>query len=933
MNGLTHGLTASTLILPSEKAADFERRMDEVCKVLLPRNEVERMLVFSTVRASWLLERADRVQTARVAAIIESAPDREQEETYELGKRLFFNNNGPLQTWGVLHYNFTTERTSYSRQPVHPDDPDTLVRKLCKTASGCRWLLDEWARLRALVEPGNSWQAMDKFKATRLLSRQPADCIWDRTIAELWLRTWTINAQRETAWVELKSEMSSEEYRYVRKTITWMWPDMLDSNDQATERQIVISIIDRAVDEIKAKAANVAERAERDAKRLADCLSFDDSDAGDRIRKYEQAHQRTMFRSLRELYKTRAETEEVEPSYVEGACETNDAGEGGEAPDATNAPDAAYLRSREHAYVQSAQGRDGREDHCGGRPSDPRAADRHADPDFPRDRDAEIPRPIPDDRYDPNPELQLPITDIPYDRPAEETGAAADNGDRRGCGNDPWIVSRAAIELLLSLILLLTCATPSAASRRGAAGPTDKHAISVSSVPQIGGKAGATVASDRSKNLGPEATCQIGSAESRGATEKSERSAGLALPAIHRRVNPRMRRNPAGRLRQNHRFVVGPCAGVTTATSSAATVGDRTVHPWRLATGSRRHSPRIPKFAHAANEGRPRLSRLCRMKSQVPCSFPTDTRGCLMTTALHHDLVSPRIHERLRKGQLTEGQVGDFRDFLEQVERDLLHHRIINDNRYTRWFRDGQATDPELVHFVKQFSVFSNQFLIAALLRVINAPSLQQARSAKEILLNELGVIYRPTHGGEATSTRAVDEESKDRVGDPDLVSTEGTVDGGTFRFRAAHFEWLIGVGEALGLGFQNMGKRRHGRPYTLTFCDELARLYGSEDDRIAEGASFAVENWAAAGFWQELEDGLLKIKATRIHALKVAFFTWHNRVEAQHAEHTMDELEDVFFAPKFDQARFFQGGREVLDAIAVFWDGLEEDRKSGVVN
>ncbi len=177
-----------------------------------------------------------------------------------------------------------------------------------------------------------------------------------------------------------------------------------------------------------------------------------------------------------------------------------------------------------------------------------------------------------------------------------------------------------------------------------------------------------------------------------------------------------------------------------------------------------------------------------------------------------------------------------------------------------------------------------------------------------------------------------MNDESKDREGDPDLVSTEGTVDGGTFRFRAAHFEWLLAVGEALGLGFHNLGKRRHGRPYTLRFCDELQRLYGSEDDRIAEGASFAVENWAAAGFWQELEDGFLQIKAVRLPGLKVAFFTWHNRVEAQHAGHTMEELEDVFFAPKFDHARFFQGAHEVLEAIAMFWDGLEEDRLQGVV-
>jgi len=303
-----------------------------------------------------------------------------------------------------------------------------------------------------------------------------------------------------------------------------------------------------------------------------------------------------------------------------------------------------------------------------------------------------------------------------------------------------------------------------------------------------------------------------------------------------------------------------------------------------------------------------------------------------MTTATQHDLVSPRILDRQRRGELTEEQVDDFRAFLDRVDRDLLHHRIITDNAYTSWFRAGQATDAELVHFVRQFSVFSNQFLVAALLRVINAPTLQQERAAKEILMNELGVIYRKT-SGEAAPARLASEETKDREGDPDLVSTEGTVDGGTFRFRAGHFEWLLAVGETLGLGFGDLGKRRHGRPYVLRFCDELQRLFGSEDDRIAEGASFAVENWAAAGFWQDLEDGLLHIKATRLPALKVAFFTWHNRVEAQHAGHTMEELEDVFFAPNFDPERFFQGAKEVLNAIATFWDGLEDDRKRGVVH
>lgn len=298
-----------------------------------------------------------------------------------------------------------------------------------------------------------------------------------------------------------------------------------------------------------------------------------------------------------------------------------------------------------------------------------------------------------------------------------------------------------------------------------------------------------------------------------------------------------------------------------------------------------------------------------------------------MATATRGDPLvhSARIEERLHNGELSATQVDDFESFLHDVDRSFLHHRIVTDNAYTRWFSEGIASDDELRHFVTQFSVFSNQFLIAALQRVINAPTLTEARAAKEILMNELGVIYR--RDGASTTQVPPAPADTDREGDPELVSTEGTVDGGLFRFRAAHFEWLLAVGECLGLTFNDLGKRRLASPSTLQFCDELIRLFGNEDGQIAEGASFAVENWAAAGFWQELEDGLLTIKQKRHPRLRIAFFTWHNRVEAQHATHTMEELEGIYFRPDFDRAKFFEGGLEALDAIATFWDGLEDDR------
>ncbi len=261
-----------------------------------------------------------------------------------------------------------------------------------------------------------------------------------------------------------------------------------------------------------------------------------------------------------------------------------------------------------------------------------------------------------------------------------------------------------------------------------------------------------------------------------------------------------------------------------------------------------------------------------------------------------------------------------YQIFLQEVESRFLNHRIVVDNRYTRWFQHGNADLEELRHFTVQFSVFSNQFLIAQLKKMINAESLESMRAAKEILANEIGVIFNNKQ------QRLQEGADTDIEGDPELTSMTGSVDGGTFRFKAAHFEWLLKFAEPLGLAFHELGKRRHGTAGTLHFCDELERIYGSEDPNIAAGASFAIENWAAAGFWQELEDGLIKIKQSWLPELSIAFFAWHNRLEAQHAQHTHDELEELFQEPWFDQAKFLQGGFEMLEGLAALWDGLYED-------
>ena len=225
----------------------------------------------------------------------------------------------------------------------------------------------------------------------------------------------------------------------------------------------------------------------------------------------------------------------------------------------------------------------------------------------------------------------------------------------------------------------------------------------------------------------------------------------------------------------------------------------------------------------------------------------------------------------------------------------IAGHPIVRRNAYTAWFSRGTMNLEDLREFTVQFSVFSHLFLEAQLRKCINANTLETYRAGKEILLNELGVSF----------------------------GTTGSIDGSRFRFSAAHFEWLVEFARHVGLAFGDLGKRRMGSAATLRFCDVLREVYGSDDPSTAAGASFAIEHWAAAGFWKELIAGLRSFKRRRMPDLPLGFWTWHDAIEDRHAAHTDEELEEAFALPGFDEAAFLAAAQAVLDAVAVFWDGL----------
>src|SRR5262245_134526 len=119
----------------------------------------------------------------------------------------------------------------------------------------------------------------------------------------------------------------------------------------------------------------------------------------------------------------------------------------------------------------------------------------------------------------------------------------------------------------------------------------------------------------------------------------------------------------------------------------------------------------------------------------------------------------------------------NFDAFKQTITEQFMRHPVVTNNAYTAWFARGDMPLDHLRHFTVQFSVFSNQFLLAALNRVINADTLEAARESKEILMNELGVIYNDgrtsmRNAGRLDVTRTPRPGQEDREGDPALVST-----------------------------------------------------------------------------------------------------------------------------------------------------------------
>jgi hypothetical protein len=212
LNALKHGVTAQTPVLPGEDPALFHGLVEAFTAGLQPQNPVESILIDQMALFTTQSNRALRVESARAAANVLTAPDRARQardlEALALGQRLFFDRRGPLAGYPNGKYDPPKGiRTSWSGTPEDPDDPARLVMLLESTRAGCRWLLDRWGELRARLTEGGRWQSPEKFKAIRLLGRQPLDAADVTEVAEIFLAADRLNPQHGNPFFELRSEL------------------------------------------------------------------------------------------------------------------------------------------------------------------------------------------------------------------------------------------------------------------------------------------------------------------------------------------------------------------------------------------------------------------------------------------------------------------------------------------------------------------------------------------------------------------------------------------------------------------------------------------------------------------------------------------------------------------------------------------------------
>ncbi len=346
LNAVTHGLTAQTLILPDEDPRAYQARLDAWAADLRPCTAYEEGLVRHAVGLSWRLDRADRVQAALITQSIAGHSednDRQAREALEdITRRLF---PGPATP--------TPDRPDRPAGPDDPDDPARLVPRLENTADGCRWLLDRWAELRAVVAAGTAWDAGQMTRAIGLLGRRPLDAADDPEVLAIVVACFALDRARPDPFAALWEGLSAREVEYYRQRLLGrrLREAMPASPDEA--RDVLLEVVDVSMARLEELEAAHRSREAALAELRPVALLFDDTPEGRWVRARQLQYDHAIARIVARFSKARRKGEPMladPPPRVRRRREPTP-------PTATTAPAPAPSRRDEIAAARRQRGR------------------------------------------------------------------------------------------------------------------------------------------------------------------------------------------------------------------------------------------------------------------------------------------------------------------------------------------------------------------------------------------------------------------------------------------------------------------------------------------------------------------------------------------------------------------------------------------------
>jgi len=331
-NAVTHGLTARSMLLPGENAAELAARQQHLIDTFQPCHPVELEIVERMAGDIWRADRAERSAGLRLGERLRHEPleqaAKEQEEAIELGGRLFWKPAFPLPISTRFPVGKITE-PECAESPSHPHHPARLRLKLEQTLAGCDWLIDRWNERMYRLDFNGVWLTSDNFHTVRLMGKHAIDMASDLDVVRVFLCGLTLLSAPEPGpereafdWkaalikmlmtfdLENKHGIASSAAKQCEpfaRRLAELPLAKLAPRDQRHARSWLNGLIEQEIKRLREIRLYLQAVADADAAEAPGRLAFETGPEGDRQRRYGLSSERLVIKRFGDFLKTRAQ--------------------------------------------------------------------------------------------------------------------------------------------------------------------------------------------------------------------------------------------------------------------------------------------------------------------------------------------------------------------------------------------------------------------------------------------------------------------------------------------------------------------------------------------------------------------------------------------------------------------------------------------------